>query len=650
MLPSVAVSPTEPEPKYKPGPSGLVYGEIPYNPGWAFTNDAGKQDFAQFFDKEAYTAAWHTDYNAKVFTNPNKSYFTFPPELEARVEYVELEDGNGSISEGVEFDAILRDTYVEVSDVIPRWYGKGWKKRDKFQVNPAHAKMRAFVMSMPTKDQQPKGPAPARIRFFGWHRPYTPQPYPRPLTPVENVMGAVCYPWNLGGSKGLKEDKSEVINALHLYRLYLDDKNIRNEAAGLYQFEPCLNGGWRLDTYLAYMHKMGKDVMLCPKELVGGVQYPETCRQLAIRYGANKQVPAKLAKVYQERTNNYQGDFSRNHVKIGLGYVKKIQLGNEENRWWKGRADIKAQENLQGFLTPFEYAAQCAKCYAAIKEVDPDMEVVLGGLATTSPGYMLAMLFWCEVYNGGEKCFDAVAYHDYCNTKGGQRQGDTGGLPPEMANYRKNGKTILQALYEFNGAQLIPAYITETGYSIATVNKEQAVQAIGPWNRFEVQAIYNVRTGLESLRAGHAGMTTYQMYDDSAFVNAPPDAWLNWDVSNGIADRNNPEDVHKRRPATDYTLQMLKLLKGYVLTVPAAPGDKVYIDKFEKARSPDFYSILVPLNTDVRIRHTLPLPGVSSITVYRLAAGQEAAQEETFPINGSYTLEATIAPVFVKIG
>lgn len=633
----------------KERPTGAyITGELPYLPRWAFTNDSGKQDFSQFFDpkKSISTAAWHTDYGKKVFNNPNMSYFAIPRELDATITAIKLGDGTGDTKNGPRFHAILDDaSYTLVKDIIPQFTGKGLNTWIEFKTNLGGKKIRAIVMETPTIDQIPTI-TPSGIRFYGTYKDVRPVQYKRRPVPFENFLGAVCYPSNLGDSRGLRDDKSEMLKKLHLYRMYFDEKNAREKTSGLFTFEPTVEGGWLLDTYFGYMHSIGKEVMICPQGNHGMPHFPELCKQIAIRYGSNKNVPDSEVKIFSGDTNTWQGEKSRNVIKKGLGFVRKIQLGNEPQPWWKGRADLKNQVNTWGFITPFELAAIYDKCYQAIKSADPNMEVVCGGLAASTPGYLVAMDYYSEVYLNGRRLYDSVSYHDYPNAKGSQRAG-VEGLPPEMTTYRDNAETILQAMSEVKNP-VDKAYVTETGYSISQANPEQAVKPVGKWNEFEVQGFYIVRIALESARAGLSGVTFYQMYDDSMYVRSPGSR-MNWDLSNGIADRNT-NDIHKPRPATNYTSQLLSLLSGYVMTEPAKAGSAVYVDKFEKAGSPAIYAVTNPVNTAETKNFVLNLNGAKSIDLIELVSGADAPKVSKFDTpDGKLNIVASLKPVFVRV-
>jgi hypothetical protein len=88
-------------------------------------------------------------------------------------------------------------------------------------------------------------------------------------------------------------------------------------------------------------------------------------------------------------------------AKTGLGLIKYIECDNERDKWWKGP---KAQQ------TPEEYAANMSAFYdgnkgklgknAGIKTADPNIMVVMGGLANADPNFVIKMIEWCRKNRG----------------------------------------------------------------------------------------------------------------------------------------------------------------------------------------------------------------------------------------------------------
>jgi len=637
--------PAAPQPA--PAPPQRITGDIPFDYTYcACTDDSSRQDFASFFTGPDFAAAWHSDYDRKPFAPVNFSYFQFRPEMQVMIERIELGDGTGTNDTGVNFGAYLRaDPIRYVKNVIPAFKGKKWNGWHRHAVAPGHQQMDTFVMEAPMdKSRNLAGSVPTKIKFFGSYIPYTPQAYEHRPVPVEKALGAVAYMWNFdqGAHRGIDPAKMEIAKAAHLYRLFLDPDMLYDANTQTYGFEPTITGGWRLDGILRAHAALGNEVILCPQGIEGRADLPELCRQLAIRYGSNAKVPADQIRTSPAALNSWQGEEAKNKPLAGLGLIRKIQIGNEPDHWWKGRTDVANQKNIGGFLSPSEYAVVMAECYKAIKAVDPAIEVIIGGLATTRPGYVLAMNRALKLL--GAKGYDAVAYHDYCNAKGGQQAGATYALPPELSGYEENARIMLQAAWEHDPA--VKMYVTESGYSISTVNPEQAVQASGAFTLLEMQAIYTIRLAFASLRAGLSGLTVYQLYDDKACYTSDPAQPVAWDTSCGIAHRDKT-DRHDFRPATYFMWQVRTLLQGYTLA-ETTKGD-VYKDRFVRAGEPDIYACYVPEKTDIRRPFKLMEGEGKDVVMYTLRPDATLPDQKLLPVEHGKEFEATVKPTFFII-
>ena len=111
-----------------------------------------------------------------------------------------------------------------------------------------------------------------------------------------------------------------------------------------------------------------------------------------------------------------------NTVKIGLGLIHYIECDNERDKWWKGR---------KAYQTGREYAANLSAFYdghkntlgpgVGVKNADPSVQVVIGGVAAATTDYVRGMIDWCREFRGykanGEidLCWDVINQHLYAN-------------------------------------------------------------------------------------------------------------------------------------------------------------------------------------------------------------------------------------------
>jgi len=636
-----------------------------------FTNDSGGQLFDWLNDNNLVNTGWIANDNHRAMMPDNWTGFWIPDYINADTEKLILQQSNKERNGiGVKYHAYLKNkTFVQ--DIFGAGYQYMGRKDSKTAPIAEHLpvlfKNIAVIMQEKPKTEGTGKYAhlPAEIDFWGEFDDITPEKYPRPQVEFQNQLGACMYPYSVGNADAgqkVNPDMLKVItDSLGVVRNYSDSGNMLHE--GKVCISPTKTGGWKQDDYTKAMLDAGVKVLFNPKENEGSPAYVDVCRQIAIRWGNNQNVPDNLVNIYTSSS------YPSNVIKKGLGYNITLIMGGEINRWWKGRADIPNQKNLVGFMTPYEAVAQYILCYNAVKEVDPTIEVLTGGLALTNPGYFIAMAFYCEfinkipIYGGNKVPWDGICYNAYNNEKGGQREGATRGLPPELTNYRKNAERLCQTEYELQGkpGRAPIVFVLEHGYSIAdaekngqtingkvwNVNPEQTAYAIGEFDRFEVQGMWMFRTALSSDRAGLSSNTGYQLYDDKQHV-WNPENYMNWDLANGMADRNT-NNIHKKRTCTEYYTQAKKLLHGYVMAEPGDETAEVVIDKFQKAGQPDRYTLGLPTITGAKKDVPFNIPEAKSYTVHYFVKGQEEAVSEIIPATGKNVLKVSEKTCIVTV-
>ena len=131
-----------------------------------------------------------------------------------------------------------------------------------------------------------------------------------------------------------------------------------------------------------------------------------------------------------------------NQPLAGMGLIKYIECGNERDRWWGPDETHQTAEEYAANLSAF-YDGNMGKLGkdAGVKTADPNMVVVMGGLASASTDYVQKMIDWCKKNRGYKKdgsvnlCFDVINYHLYSNN-GDVRthKRATTGIAPELSN------------------------------------------------------------------------------------------------------------------------------------------------------------------------------------------------------------------------
>lgn len=485
--------------------------------------------------------------------------------------------------------------------------------------------------------------------------------------PLSNMFGINSYEWNFEenpaamNERQIYEPNMALIKTFSGMRHYMNWNKLEN-TEGNYSYNPTTDGNWNYDLMYTRCKQDSILVLACLKNLPAWMMntYPaderddenvpapygsnlsspasyvaqaRTAFQFAARYGYNMAVNPTLVRV-DNRPNS-----KPNEVKIGLGLIKYMECGNENDRWWKGD---KATQ------TPEQYAANLSAFYdghkgtlgnnAGVKTADSTMQVVMTGLATADVNYVKRMVEWCKTNRGLKPdgsvnlCFDIVNYHLYAN------DGDifthkkaTAGLAPELSQSGKVADGFMQ--YANSLPQKPEVWVTEAGYDI-NPGSYQAAPAIGNKTALQTQADWTLRSALLYRRHGIKRLFFYQLFD--AFPGKEEQY-----ATSGLA--KSP----KRRPAADYILQTTKLMGkyDYVTTISQNPLIDVY-----QYNSDIIYALTLPGQTGRVGTYTLNFGYDLPVTVYKPKAGADAmAQSIVKAVNGKLTLQITETPQFLQV-
>jgi len=481
--------------------------------------------------------------------------------------------------------------------------------------------------------------------------------------PLKNMFGINMYEWNvLGPTDGtiINEPDMTLLQSFTSIRHYMDWQKLEY-TQGNYSFNPTFDGGWNYDAIYTRCKQAGMlvlaDLKTTPPWLVS--TYPSALQtvddvpiaygasksdpasylkqaqvafQFAARYGSNTAVSAALVKV--NTTPRWTGD-PPNQVKIGLGLVKYIECGNEEDKWWEG---VQTQQ------TPEEYAANLSAFYdgnmgklgtnAGVKTADPNMMVVLGGLASNDPTWITRIIAWCKTNRGLKNdgsvnvCFDVINYHYYSNTgtNGSQAAGEApelsaaGSIADGFVNVAKTMKPVPEV------------WITESGYDI-NQGSSQAAVPIGNKSALITQADWILRSTFLYIRHGLTRSFFYQFFDDTP--NGTGTYQTSGLVTEGVG----------RRPAADYLVQTAKLMGNYtyVKTVSTDP----LVDLYQNGAH-TMYVLMIPDQKGRTANYTLTTTNNNALTLYTLKVGADAmTSSKITPVNNQVIIPVSETPVFV---
>ena len=487
----------------------------------------------------------------------------------------------------------------------------------------------------------------------------------------KDMLGVNVYEWNFLGDPAspavgstIFEPKMSLIKSFSGVRHYLDWEKLE-DSPGSYTFNPTRRGGWNYDAIYERCKRDGILVLSCVKEAPNWLYntYPAGERdannvpapfgsnledpasyiaqakvafQFAARYGSNKSVDRALVSV--NSTPRWTLD-PVNEVKIGLDLIKYIEADNERDRWWL--------PNKRGFQTGRQYAAHLSAFYdghkgklgknAGVKNADPSMKVVMGGLAKADVGYVKEMIEWCKQNRGYRSdgsvdlCFDIINYHLYSNDNKSTQWGEaTRGVAPELSEIGRVADEFTQLSVKHAGN--IDVWMTEAGYDVNPGSPQRAI-AIGDKSAHMTQADWILRSSLLYARHGIKKVFYYQLFDDNA---ANPIQY----GSSGLA------DGLKRRPAADYIMQSSKLMGEYTYkeTLSEDPIVDVYVSGSKK-----IYVLAIPDEKNRKGTYELNLGGAKTATIYNLQAGSDAMISKKADTSaGKLKVDVTETPVFVQ--
>nr|WP_121271600.1 hypothetical protein [Pedobacter schmidteae] len=485
-------------------------------------------------------------------------------------------------------------------------------------------------------------------------------------TRFAEYLGINAFEWDILNPdlpEVVDEAKFSIIKSFSGIRHYLDWERIE-VTEGKYTFNPTHSGGWDLDLMYQRMKDNGLDVLLdiktCPQWLVN--TYPSdqrdaenvpapygldkgdpasyviqarTAFQLAARYGSNKAVDPALVSV---NTALRWGGDRPNTAKIGLGLIKYIECDNERDKWWKGAKALQ---------TPEEYAANLSAFYdghkgklgknVGIKTADPNMMVVMGGLAHADPNFIIKMIAWCKKNRGTKTdgsvdiCFDIINYHLYPNNASFNNDVATVGVAPERSNIASVADNFVAMSKQH--ANNMPVWVTETGYDVAPATPQRAI-AIGSKNQQVTQADWNLRTALLYARHGIKKCIFYML--DDVDINSPIQY-----SSSGFINANQ-----SKRPAADYILQTKKLIGNYFYAATLNSDPIVDLYKLDKK---EIYVLTIPDQKGRVATYDLDLGTAKQAVIYTLQIGKDEMLSKTVnTVNGKLSVEVTETPIFVE--
>ena len=508
--------------------------------------------------------------------------------------------------------------------------------------------------------------SPSKLDEVEIYVPDTANPLTTSNIPFKNYLGVNAFEWDFVSPSQpsiITNPQISLIKSFGGVRHYLDWSKIE-QSEGKYTFNPSHSGGWYYDIIYQRCKTEGLDLLVCLKTIPDWLMntYPANQRdaenvpapygldksdptsylkqaktgfQFAARYGSNKTLDPSLVTV--NTSIRWTGD-DANSVKIGLDLVKYIECDNERDKWWKGK---------QAEQTAEEYAANMSAFYdghkgklgknVGVKNADPKMIVVMAGLSTANPEYVVKMIDWCRKNRGlkadgtVDLCFDVINYHLYANNAFINNGNATTGVAPELSNIGTVADSFIKMAK--TNAPGLEVWMTETGYDVG--NTPQKAIAIGSKTAYVTQADWNLRTALLYARHG-LNRCMFYMLDDAGGLNSTTQY-----SSSGF----HNDDLSKR-PSADYISQTKSLLGSYYYAATLNKDPIVDLYKLDKK---EIYVLTVPDQKDRTVNYQLDLGTSTQAIVHTLQIGKDEMSHKTVNVaNGKLTIQVTETPIFVE--
>lgn len=369
---------------------------------------------------------------------------------------------------------------------------------------------------------------------------------------------------------------------------------------------------------------------------------PETYRimadysyQYAARYGSRK-IPDHLLRTTEAAPK-----------KSGLGLIRYFENWNEGNREWG---------DPQEHFNPYVFSAFCSASYDGhlgtmgegfgVKQADPDMKYVFGGLAGLSLSYIQAMKLWSDYYRNGSFPADVINVHHYCNTRNKQHPKETAyGISPEEDGLKEK----LEKLVKWRNVNLPDKeiWLTEFGWDTDSSTYQSAAQGHKLYperiTMNEIQGQWLVRAFLAGSAAGLDRMMMFLANDIKGYTLGVY----------GSCGFYTVEGEYK--PSWYYVKTMKAALAGMVFDAECPSGDKdVCIYRYEdRATGKLGYALWCSTNDGTckdRYQLRLNYPSVREAVLVSLVDKKEYGEKTKLPVrDGMVEVDVSERPVFVLI-
>ncbi|MFY8004779.1 MAG: T9SS type A sorting domain-containing protein [Chitinophagaceae bacterium] len=644
----------------------LKTGKIPIDGNRWYQLNNTTSSLAFLFDgktNSTLTVGWSLLYN-----NWNAIYTVMPNE-NITIQQIKMFDWEGIYTDKPMTVSVVNEKgdtsllAVFKGERYKEWVGPNANNSNDYQVNKIVKNIKYIILNT-------YGFFPSEIEFYGTYQPITANTaITAEKVPLNNFFGVNGFEWNfLNDANPLFLDSAETKAAAIFtgFRHYMDWERLEF-TEGLYTYNPTYKGGWNIDAVYNFCYQNNITVLACINNqppwmiktypankqqrenspLIYGynkanpgsyIHQAKLGFQFAARYGSNKNVPTNLLSV--NNTPRWFGD-SVNAIKVGLGWVSYIECTNEPDKWWKG---------LEAYQTAREYAANLSAFYdghkkqlgenVGVKNADPFMQVVMGGLASINAEYLRGMIDWCRDNRGYKSdgsidiCWDVINYHFYANNAGSSQAGlPTQGASPELSNTAQvfNGFTAVNQFYSLK----TPIWITELGYDLNSRNSTQYVPLIAKKTVDQTQTDWLLRSILNYAAFGAERMFIYEMYDLN--INGGQFATC------GLLDYQTKQPKLAAKIINAFTKQFGDFtFKEQINTHPRLLS---FVNKANEA----LLAIWMPTESNQMREHTINVGNADSVQVFNIDYTAQQINRSLMKVqNGLLTVTASETPLFIQ--
>lgn len=409
------------------------------------------------------------------------------------------------------------------------------------------------------------------------------------------------------------------------------------------------------DDYYRKLKDMGVDCVPCIHRHVdaknqaeripdfgGDPVKPETYRVMAdysfqyvARYGSRK-IPDRLLRTTEAAPK-----------KSGLGLIRYFENWNEGNREWGDPGE---------HFNPYVFSAFCSASYDGhlgtmgegfgVKQADPDMKYVFGGLVGLSLSYIQAMKLWSDYYRNGSFPADVINVHHYCNTRGKQHPKETAyGISPEEDGLKEK----LEKLVKWRNANLPDKeiWLTEFGWDTDPNTYQSAAKGHklypGGITMNEIQGQWLVRAYLAGSAAGLDRMMMFLANDIKGYT-------LGVYGSCGFFTVDG-----EYKPSWYYVKTMKTALAGMVFDAECASGNKdICVYRYKDRNTGKLaYALWCPTSDGTRKdRYQLRLdyPSAKEAVQVSLEDKKDFGEKRTLSVKaGKVEVDVSERPVFILV-